>query len=103
KMLPRFRLIIAQYVVIQIEPVVRVVDVYIVANIERDIVIVDWVFDFPIPARITVFQVFAASQPAVGNVHETFRDSDFYRRALVWLIGLRVFARIPKACTGSLD
>ena len=67
--------VLRQRVEIEREVAQLVVEMHIVADVQRHTVIVDRIAHVPVPARVAVAQVLLADEPAVGDVHEPARES----------------------------
>ena len=77
--------VLRQRVEIEGEVAQPVVEMNIVADVERHAVIVDRIAHVPVPARAAVTEVLLADEPPVGNVHELVgnRDAQVHRFDLV--------------------
>ncbi len=51
-------------------------EVLVVANVERDVVVVDGVVDAPVPLRVAVAEVALGDEPAVGDIDEVAGNGD---------------------------
>ena len=68
----------------------------VVADVQRDAVVVDRVLHQPVPARVAVAEVGLADELAVGDVHQVVRDRDADLHRLDFVFPL-IFVRPPDA------
>ncbi len=69
---------------------------FVRANVQRHVVIIDRIADLPIPARVAVAQILLAQKPPVGNIHQVVRHGDVHLHILDF-IALLIFVRPPDA------
>ena len=99
KLLFRLRLVFRQHVKIERQIAQPVGEVHVVADVQRDVVVVDGIVNQPIPARVAIAQVGLAHEFSVGDIDQAVgnRHADFH--ALHFIAPL-VLVRPPDAGAG---
>ncbi len=93
----RFVQVFRQNVVVHRQLPEPVAEVHIVADVQGDVVAVDWIMHLPVPACVAVAEILLAHEPPVRNIHQPVRHRDAYPHAL-HLIAPLVLIRPPHAC-----
>ena len=88
--------IAGQHVEIERQVAERVGEVHVVADVQRDVVVVDRILDQPVPARVAVAEVGLADELAVRDVDQVVRDRDADLHALDFVAPL-ILVRPPDA------
>ena len=78
-----------------------IAEVHVVADVQRDVVVVDWILHQPIPTRVAVAEVRLADKLSVRNVNEIVRNRDADLHRLDFVAPL-VLVRPPDAGAFSL-
>ncbi|MNT97151.1 hypothetical protein D3C72_2394070 [compost metagenome] len=68
----------------------------VVADVDGDIVVVDWIGNFPVVFGVTILHLFYLDQTSIGYIHHLFWDSDGNQHT-IHFIGLMVFVWPPNA------
>src|SRR5581483_8163528 len=88
--------IFRQAIVIQRQIAQPVAEVFVRADIERHVVVIDRIVNGPVVARVAIAQVSFADKPSVGNIGERTGNGDVQLHALDF-IALLVFVGPPDA------
>src|ERR1035437_7151934 len=93
----RFFDVLGKDVIVEAEALVAVAEVRVGSDVERNVIVVDWVLHLPVPTRESVVQVGPALEPSSRNLHQVARrlHADVYRFDFIAPL---VLVRPPYAC-----